>query len=87
MDFSELEESIYYQNIKQKTIDLVQNATVNFSDDQEYTLDELGAYIYEVSICIDICNPSFDKEIKILTELKSILERKYEITEEQIKLD
>lgn len=78
MNLHELEDKIWKNNVKQKTIDLVQNAECDFDDNEPYTLDELGAYIYQVGICLEVYDPSLVIDIEILKELETILEGMYE---------
>lgn len=77
MNLQELENKVWKENVKQKTIDLVQNAECDF-EDEPYTEDEIGAYIYEVGICLEVYDPCLRVDVEILTELKTILESKLE---------
>lgn len=77
MDLQELENEVWKNNVKQKTIDLVQNAECDF-EDKNYTEDEIGAYIYEVEICLEVYDPCLRIDIEILECLKTILENKEE---------
>lgn len=77
MDLRELENKVWKNNVKQKTIDLVQDAECDFKD-ENYTEDEIGAYIYEVGICLEVYDPCLRTDIEILEGLKTILENKQE---------
>ncbi|HET8838060.1 MAG TPA: hypothetical protein VFM82_03610 [Flavobacteriaceae bacterium] len=77
MDLQELENKVWENNVKQKTIDLVQNAECDF-EDEDYTEDEIVAYIYEVGICLEVYDPCLRIDIEILEGLKTILENKQE---------
>lgn len=81
MELLELGAKIWDNDVKQKTIDLVENAEIDF-EDEKYTQDEIGAYIYEVGICLEVYDPSLTIDIEILTALKTILENK----QKQLKL-
>ena len=77
MNLQDLENKVWENNVKQKTIDLVQNAECDF-EDEDYTEDEIGAYIYEVGICLEVYDPCLRVDIEILEGLKTILENKEE---------
>lgn len=75
MTLPELETLIHENDVQQKTIDLVQNAYIEFLDLEGKDSDQLGAYIYEVSICLDVYNPLLTVDINILKELIKTLEQ------------
>ena len=75
MNLQELENEVWKNDVKQKTIDLIQNAESNFTD-EDYTSDEIGAYLYEVGICLEVYDTRLRVDIKILKKLETILEGK-----------
>ena len=85
MTLQELENKVHENNVEQKTIDLVQEAYVDFYASDEYENDHLGAYIYEVSICLEVYNPCLRVDIEILKGLEETLEKMYETNKELSK--
>lgn len=77
-ELQKLEGKLYshFGNVKQKTIDLIQNAELFFGDAvEEY--EQLGAYKYEVGICLEIYDKSLTIDISLIKELRDILESIY----------
>lgn len=71
----ELSADVYYKNVEQKTIDLVQDAYVKFYVENDYGEDDLGAYKYEISICLDVYNRDLSLDIEILKNLRKVLDQ------------
>ena len=76
MTLQELDSLVHEKDVQQKTIDLVQNAYMEFFDVEDFTKDsdQVVAYIYEVDICLEIYNPLLIDDIEILKELIKTLE-------------
>lgn len=67
MSLQELESKVWKNKVKQKTIDLVQNASSMIEEGCSCT--EIGAYLYRVDTSLEIYNPILCTDIEILKEL------------------
>lgn len=76
MDFkefvSELDKELVTVNPRQKTIDLVENA-YDMAHNETPTIEGLGAFAYEITICLEIINPKLEDDRRLLNKLLSVI--------------
>ena len=80
-ELQELESKVYNQMGKcsQKTIDLVQNAGMEFFNEGErLRRDTVGAVQYEISLILEIIDKSLKVDIQLIVELSVIVNKIYE---------
>lgn len=72
MTIAELDNDLGY-DVSQKTIDLVEEARSIL--EEEHTKEDLGAFGYRLSTTLEIFNPSLKKDLEVLNNLSSILDK------------
>ena len=85
MALQKLVNKVHENNVEQKTIDLVEDAYRDFYASNDYTETDLGAYIYEVGICLEIYNPCLRVDIETLKGLEQVLENRLKQMKKQPK--
>ena len=63
---------VYDGGVHQITIDIVQNAVEELSDDS--TKDEIASVAYQVENLIEVMNPDFKAEVEILKGISSVFD-------------
>lgn len=77
MNDSELElldNEIWKGGVQQITIDFVENANIDFCNINEIDRDNLGSFLYKLSLVLEVIDPFFKKDIEVLTKLNKCLE-------------
>ena len=75
MDINELSNLVFYkmENYSQITMDLVSDVE-DLLLEEDISSDKIGALIYEISILLEVINPSLKDDIDVLTNLYNELE-------------
>lgn len=74
-NIEEISHDVFYgmEKYSQITIDYVEEAE-EFINGEDEDRVELGAFLYDLDLLLEVINPALENDIKVLREIESILE-------------